>query len=147
VVKTGRIRHLNQYVSNTNNTSVQNAISTALGKMKATINQNTDYEISWSSEDAITPELVSRILKQGDEMDVDWSESPFYNVVELLLEKYTSGLLEEMLYDEDPELIEICLLILQNPMKSEFEESDENLREFVRLYFPVMILLIPKIVK
>lgn len=115
--------------------------------MRATINQNTDHEITWSSDDPITPELVYQILTEGDALHLDWSKSPFYNVIEILLEKYDSELLKEMFYDEDPELIDICVTILQNPLKTEFETLEENLREIVRLYFPVMILLILKVSK
>lgn len=107
--------------------------------MKATINQGTENEISWSLDDPVTPELVFAIKKAGDSMNLNWFDSPFLEVIDLLLTKYDNDQLEEMLYDEDPEIIDLSCITLQNPMN-----KNQNIETIVRLYLPVMIILLGK---
>lgn len=111
------------------------------GKLKATINRGTTKEISWTIDDPVTPELVQSIKRAGDAMDLDWLASPFLNAIELLLTKYEIEELEEKLYDENPEIIEISALSLQNPLK---ENSTQDMKTLVRLYLPVMVILLNK---
>ena len=73
--------------------------------MKAAISKGTDKEVAWSIDDLVTPELVQSIETAGDAMSLEWNESPFIELVELLIMKYSVEILEEMMYDEDPEII------------------------------------------
>jgi hypothetical protein len=109
--------------------------------LKAAINKGTDKEVVWSIDDPVTPKLVQAIEIAGDAMSLEWNESPFMELVQLLLTKYSEEILEEMIYDEDPEIIEIGALALKNPLN----ESAENIEKMVRLYLPVMVVLLRKI--
>ena len=109
--------------------------------MKAAINKGTDKEVAWSIDDPVTPELVQSIETAGNAMSLGWNESPFMELVELLRTKYSEEKLEEMMYDEDPEIIEIGALALKNPLN----ESTENIEKMVRLYLPVMVVLLHRI--
>jgi hypothetical protein len=109
--------------------------------LKAAINKGTEKEIVWSIDDPVTPELVHAIETAGDAMSLEWNKSPFMELVELLLTKFSEETLEEMMYDEDPEIIEIGALALKNPLN----ESTENIEKMVRLYLPVMVVLLHKI--
>lgn len=107
--------------------------------MKATIYQDTKYEISWSIDhDPITPDLIERIEDAGRELDIDWSNNEFYPAVELLLDHYTPKEIEAKIYDEDPDLIDLITLAIQNPL----DEPNPDFRQFVRLYLPVVMIIL-----
>ena len=107
--------------------------------MKATIYQDTEYEISWSIEhDPITPELIDRIEEAGRELDIDWSKNEFYPAVELLLDHYSVEEIKAKIFDEDPDLIDLITLAIQNPL----DEPNDSFRTFVRLYLPVVMIIL-----
>ena len=106
--------------------------------MYASIYQGTKYEIKWSIDEAINPELVDRIREAGNEQQINWNDSKFTEGLELLCEKWTKSEIKDKLYDEDPDLIEILALVIQNP----HEENHENSQILVRLYLPVFIVIL-----
>lgn len=89
----------------------------------------------------ITPELVDQIEISGDQIDTNWLESPFCDIIDLLLEKYKLDEIEEMIFDEDPNIIDIGTLTLTNPIQ-EFENTE--IEKVIRLYFPVLLVIIRK---
>lgn len=107
--------------------------------MKAVINQGTDDEFSWTTDDAISPELINDIERVGEKQQVDWFDSPFFDAVQLFNEKYSLNEIEDMLYDEDPELIEIGLLAMEP-----FDGHLDHKKSILRLYFPVMLVIVRK---
>ena len=109
--------------------------------MKAVINPGKIGEITWTIDDQITPELVKNIEQAGDKLGINWSESQFMDALDLLLSKHEKNELEEMLYDEDPEVIEFITLVINNPLN---EDVDKKLNKMVRLYLPVIIVLLNK---
>jgi len=110
--------------------------------MKATIYQDTKYEISWTiDDDPITPDLVNRIEDAGRELDVDWSKNEFYEAVLFLLDHFTADQIRAKIYDEDPDLIDLIVLALQNPM----DEDDEQFKILVRLYLPVVLIILRQV--
>jgi len=107
--------------------------------MKASIYQGTKYEISWSIDhDPITPELVERIEDAGRELSIDWKQNEFYPAIQFLLEKFSKEEIEAKIYDEDPDLIELIALTIQNPMKADTDQYSQ----FVRLYLPVILIIL-----
>jgi hypothetical protein len=109
--------------------------------MRATINQGLENEISWTIDDPITPDLVESIENAGDSKDIKWDTSQFTVAIDLLLTKYNPTEIEEMIYDEDPDIIDVCALALTNPLS---ETPNSNLKKMIRLYLPVMLVLLRK---
>ena len=110
--------------------------------MHAVINKGTDQEISWDLDEYITPELVDSIKKAGIKKNIDWTISPLYDLLELLLEKTTREDLEERIYDEDPQIVEIIVSDLET-----YHFSTENIElqyklELGRLYLPVLLVIL-----
>ena len=112
--------------------------------MKAIISKGSPDKISWSLDDPVTPELVDKIEISGDNTNTDWLSFEFFEIVSLLNEKYSLDEIEEMLYDEDPGIIELGSIILD---KSLLTQGDQNLKDLVRLYFPVMQVIVRKLRK
>ncbi|MGB1981511.1 MAG: hypothetical protein ACPHQO_03475 [Candidatus Kariarchaeum pelagius] len=107
--------------------------------MKASIYNGTKYEISWSLDDTLTdPTLIRNIEDAGNEIDIDWKKNEFYSSIELLLEHYSKIELIEKLQDEDPEILEIIRLTLENPIAV----NSPVLEDFIRLYLPVMLVIV-----
>lgn len=110
--------------------------------MKAIISEGTSEAFSWSIDEAVTPELVNRIEKSGDITDTDWFSFQFAEIVNILLEKYSLDEIEEMIFDEDPEIIEIGVIVLDQSL---LIQKDQNLEDLIRLYFPVMLVIVKKL--
>ena len=110
--------------------------------MIATINNGTEKEISWKIDEQITPELINHVRKAGKGKNINWTETEFAEPVEIILNKYEKEELKLRLYDEDPDLIEMVALILQTP---ENQNSLQNYKDFVRLYLPVIIILVDEL--
>lgn len=107
-------------------------------KLKAVINKNTPFEISWTLDDPVTPMLVENIKIAGDKIGTNWEELKFRTAVDLLLNKFDKNELLEMMYDEDQEVLEIATLAMSNPLTGDMEE----LKRMVRLYLPIMIIIV-----
>ena len=110
--------------------------------MKAIISEGTIEAFSWTIDETVTPELVDKIEKSGDNTNTDWLSFQFAEIVRVLSEKYSLEEIEEMIYDEDPEIIDIGALVLD---QSFHIRKDENLDNLIRLYFPVMQVIIRKL--
>ncbi len=110
--------------------------------MKAIISKGTSEKFSWSIDDPVTPELVDKIEKSGDNTKTDWFSFEFFEIVNLLQEKYSLDEIEIMLYDEDPEIIDLGVVVLD---KSLLLEKNQNLEDLIRLYFPVMQVIVKKL--
>jgi len=110
--------------------------------MKAIVSEGTLQAFSWSIDEAITPELVDKIEKSGDNTGTDWFSFQFAEIVNILHEKYNLEKIEEMIYDEDPEIIEIGSIVLDQSL---LIKKDQDLEDLVRLYFPVMQVIVRKL--
>ena len=110
--------------------------------MKAIISEGTSEAFSWGIDEIITPELVDKIEKSGDNTGTDWFSFQFAEIVNILLEKYSLEKIEEMIYDEEPEIIEIGSIVLDQSL---LIKKDQNLDDLVRLYFPVMQVIVRKL--
>ncbi len=107
--------------------------------MKAIINQGTAKEISWEIDEAITPDLVKSIEQAGKDKRIDWKDSPLYYLVKILLESISFDELEERMYDEDPEIVDL----IRSELDTYSINSDEKNAEILaRLYLPVMIVIL-----
>ena len=110
--------------------------------MHAVINKGTDQEISWDLEEYITPELVEKIKNAGIEKNVEWKESPLYDLLELLLEKTRKEELEERIFDEDPQIVELIVSDLEvYHVLSEKIDEDKKM-ELGRSYLPVLLVIL-----
>ncbi|MCE7734222.1 MAG: hypothetical protein GPJ54_05030 [Candidatus Heimdallarchaeota archaeon] len=112
--------------------------------MKAIISEGTLEAFSWTIDESVTPELVDKIEKSGDNTGTDWFSFQFAEIVNILGEKYSLDEIEEMIYDEDPEIIEIGSIVLDQSL---IIKKDENLFNLIRLYFPVMQVIVRKLRK
>ncbi|MHA2278751.1 MAG: hypothetical protein ACXAC2_23480 [Candidatus Kariarchaeaceae archaeon] len=112
--------------------------------MKAIISKGTSKSFSWSIDEPVTPELVDKIEESGDKTQTDWFSFEFFEVVNILNEKYSLDQIEEMIYDEDPEVIEIGSIVLDQSL---LIQQDQNLADIIRLYFPVMQVIVRKMKK
>lgn len=110
--------------------------------MKAIISKGTSEKFSWSIDDPVTPDLVDKIENSGDNTKTNWFSFEFFEIITLLQEKYSLDEIETMLYDEDPEIIELGAVILD---KSLILEKNQNLEDLIRLYFPVMQVIVRKL--
>lgn len=110
--------------------------------MIAIISKGTSEKFSWTIDDPVTPELVDKIEKSGDNTNTDWFSFEFFEIVNLLQEKFSLNEIEEMLYDEDPAIIKLGSVILD---KSLLTQNDQKLENLVRLYFPVMQVIVRKL--
>lgn len=110
--------------------------------MHAVINKGTDQEISWDLEEYITPELVDKIKKAGIEKNIEWKDSPLFDLLELLLEKTSKEELEERIFDEDPQIVELIVSDLE-VYHIHSESVDEDIKmELGRLYLPVLLVIL-----
>lgn len=112
--------------------------------MKAIISEGTLESFSWTIDESVTPELVDKIEKSGDTSDTDWFSFQFAEIVIILNEKYSLEEIEEMIYDEDPEIMDIGLLVLDQSLHI---KKDENLENLIRLYYPVMQVIVRKLLQ
>jgi hypothetical protein len=112
--------------------------------MKAVVSEGTSEAFSWTIDEAVTPELVDKIEISGDNTGTDWFSFQFAEVVNILNEKYSLDEIEEMIYDEEPEIVEIGSIVLDQSLLT---QKDQNLEDLVRLYFPVMQVIIRKLRK
>ena len=110
--------------------------------MKAIISEGTLEAFSWTIDESVTPELVDKIEKSGDNTGTDWFSFQFAEIVNILYEKYSLDEIEEMIYDEDPKIIELGYLVLNQSLTI---QNDENLYHLIRLYFPVMQVIVRKL--
>lgn len=108
--------------------------------VKAVINKDTPQEISWKIDEFITPELIAAIKKAGVEKNISWKESPLYDLVHILLDTFSYDDLEERMYDEDPEIIDLIEMELDTFNFS--PEMVDGTDELARLYLPVMIVIL-----
>ncbi|MCY3412631.1 MAG: hypothetical protein INQ03_13420 [Candidatus Heimdallarchaeota archaeon] len=112
--------------------------------MRAVINQGTDKEIAWDMDDYVSPDLVNSIRMAGIEKNIDWSESPLYDLVEILLENQSIDELSERIFDEDPILQELITkeLKLWNITQ---EDDEDKIRQLAHLYLPVLLVIAQEI--
>jgi hypothetical protein len=108
---------------------------------KAAIHQGTKYEISWTEDEPVTPHLVNKIRESGNELEINWLDSPFTTAVELLLDQFDKEDIRTRLYDEDPELIDTISIIIQSPLS----DDKNNSKKLTRLYLPIIIILLDEI--
>lgn len=110
--------------------------------MKAIISKGSPENITWALDDPVSPELVDKIEISGDKTNIDWFSFEFFEIISLLREKYSLDEIEEMLYDEDPKIIELGSIVLD---KSLLIENNQNMEDLIRLYFPVMQVIVRKL--
>lgn len=114
--------------------------------MRAYINKDTPYELSWSIEDQITPELIDQIKDAGNELEIDWLKSPLGDILDILLTKYTKEKIIEMIYDEDETILELLEIDIINELSGWImtipQNNIDDVREFSRLYLPILLIIL-----
>ncbi|MDH5403154.1 MAG: hypothetical protein OEY49_11730, partial [Candidatus Heimdallarchaeota archaeon] len=83
------------------------------------------------------PELVENIREAGNDLGIDWHSNMFAEAISLLLNKYNAKEIEERLYDEDNELIDFISTVINT-----HNDDSINTKEIVRLYLPVLLVIL-----